>query len=197
MTLNEIRDKIVKDSSEILLSAAKENKYCVVDRVHTIGFGDVFREAMYNYNMNYIIIERLFKSESCADEVMTMDVYTDETQECMQKFEDILLKLQDGGIEELEKNKSILEELNDKIRHPDTEKKDIRVKTYQADFSKYILFELNESIEPTLTQICSVYADFAIMAARFFNFSAITPDSSPEIFVIDGENYKDIAVRII
>lgn len=184
--------------ADVLIELGKSGKYFVSDRQNTFAFMDIWRDSLFQYAFNTILVERFFKKSKCHKEETEIETVPDEAISKIQSQEELLNKMR----AHLEANEPIteaeqaeMEKLQDEISKYKPVRKKVQIDVYNVPLTskKYVMIEPSfivnnmKIVEPTYEAFLRAYGAFT---------SYLIPTGEFVVTTIEQPDYVDVVIRI-
>lgn len=184
--------------SDVMVELGKSGKYFITDRQNTFAFMDVWRDSLFQYSFDSVLVERFFKKSRCHKEETEVEALPDEVADKIRQQEAIL----DSMKQHIEKKERIpdeertaIEKLQEEIKAAKPVRKKIQIDVYNVPMTtkKYVMVEPDfivdnmNIVEPTYEAFLRAYGAFT---------SYQIPTSDFVVTTIENPDYIDVVVRI-
>ena len=176
----------------------QEDEFCVIDRVNTFYFHYIFKDALYAYDSNVLLCERIFKKGKCEITKVPSVNLSDKQKDLINEFIEFSDKLPKAEELSEKETKEITDKINyyqDKIKSdavPTTEEKDMVSYRDNSTSQLYLLTELNSVPEESLKYVSSLISNFIII---YFSTMSYSIDITKlDIKGIEYDDYIDIVI---
>ena len=169
----------------------EENDFCVVDRINSFNFVDVFKDAINSYRQDVVLCERLYFKDKCISVKRPIYNITDEMRQVYTEFIDFSEKELSGDITDNTMKK--FEEYQDKLETVSPDIQEIDVLMYKSGYNGegYMVVPLKEIPDESLKQICTMISRFIFEYFLTLKF-VVANNYSISIFPVNSGDYVDI-----
>lgn len=184
----------------------EQDRY-IIDRVFTPGFLNIFRESLYEYSIDTILVERFFKPEFCVQKTLEFPVLTAEGKEIQAQMQELLKTLEQQDLDqlsnqELEEIKQKLNEYQDKLTSPEClTKEPVETMFYVNEEMQYDfpLINIKSLTETELRSKAELIANFALIYLINHVYYAPTALDSIEIGFFPSQNsqFEDLILKYV
>jgi hypothetical protein len=198
---NDIFEALKKDISERLKwFKNQEEEFCILDRITTFYFFNVFRDALYQYDPNAILCERLFLKEACKSVKVPVTKLTDTQREIVSdflEFSNNIPKVEDLTKEQQTEITNKLNEYQNKIEievRPVKEERDAWIFDDASTGINYTVTPLKNIPDETLEYVATIIANFVISYFQTMSYSITVQNL--ELRGVSNTGYIDIVAVI-